>query len=89
MQMRTFNFMFKGRNGIGAIATPIGSVKFFERQAKVIYIQQVFASISASTVTVANGTGSFDTDLDTNGNLQQNTSSDFSDVLFLACVELP
>ncbi len=87
--MRNFNFMFKGNNGIGAIATPISNVKYFSRQAQVVYVQRIFSSISGSAVTISNYTDNFDTLLDTNGNIQQNTSDDLSDELFLACVELP
>ncbi|HEU4544337.1 MAG TPA: hypothetical protein VFR23_24615 [Jiangellaceae bacterium] len=79
--------MFKGSNGAGAISLTTSHWSFGRIPARVIHVQQIFEDISEGTVVLADRSDQFEPLLTLGGSIQQNASNDWTDALFLACIE--
>jgi hypothetical protein len=77
--------LFVGSNGLGTVSLGFNPGT---AGAKVVMVQQIFSSISGSTVDILDRTGSFSSDI-YNGSIDQTGSNDWTDCLFLAVVQLP
>jgi hypothetical protein len=86
---RILTLLFKGNNGIGSIVLtfPIGALG--NKTATVLQVQQIFSSISGSTVAIQDASADFGTAITAAGAITQGNASDFTDKLFLVVVELP
>jgi len=83
--MAHMSVMFQGRNGSGTCSMDVPFGAF----ARVVWIQEVFTSISGGAVSVGGANALFDLDsLTTQGVITQTSNSDLSDHLYLAIVDV-
>jgi hypothetical protein len=76
--------MFRGRNGLGSVNLAFASGT---RRSRALLIQRIFDSISGASVSIADATSFFTSEI-SQSQIDQTVSNDFSDQLFLAVIEL-